>query len=186
MSDDYIPPRIKNDPAVIAWLESQEEFSLGDFAEYKYPSGHVTGNYHPELADMAEALRSVLPELRVDDRKLLELYLQHPPRVMAEKLGLTRRTVYKRIENAKLRALRIYSKPKKQARRPKIKDSPAPVKTLKFMLPNSTEKKLAHLVLHDGQATWTDEKGGIFPEEIQDLLAELTELSPTFTVLDVE
>lgn len=184
-SNEFVPKRIRESAEVKEWLRSQNEFRLEDFAEYSHPSTYLTAIHRPEQAEVHEAVRSVLPEMRAADRKLWDMYQKMPPREIARRLGTTCNTIYRRMYSLKKRALALYAQPPKPKPRPKIKDSPAPVKTIKFSAPGQAETKTASLVLHDGRATWVDDKGGVFPEEIQDLLAELKELAPGFAVIDV-
>lgn len=186
MTDDFVPPRIKNDPAVQAWLKTQSEFKLVDFAEYSRPTSYAASQVRPEKAEVADAIRSVLPDLNAADRKLMDLYLQYTPAQIALHLGISRKSVYNAVKYAKKRALKLYSAPRKAAARPKLKNAPAPVKTVRFVAPGQIKGRVAHLILHDGKATWVDEKGGIFDPETQDLLAELKELAAGFDVLDFE
>lgn len=188
MADEFVPPRIKNDPAVKAWLKTQSEFKLSDFAQYKQSSSHVTGNAMSlDRADVAEAIRSVLHLVSPRDREYLTLSLEMLPREVARKLGVPRDNMfYKRLQAAKMRALALYMRPPKPPPRKVLQMPPAPLKTLRFTTPAFPVPRTARLVLRESLAVWIDDENGIFPGEIQDLLSELKELAPGFEIVDVE
>jgi hypothetical protein len=83
------------------------------------------------------------------------------------------------------RALVLYKQRQQAPPRETLAAPPAPLRTVKFTAPGQ-KPRTARLVLVDGEALWLDDNDGLFPQEVQDLLNELPELEPAFTVLDAE
>lgn len=181
-----IPLKIRSSPEVAKWLEHNPEFKIQDFAEH---GTEFYRSWRLENEHLANILTEVRDHLAPKDQKTIDLFLQVPPRVMAKELGIDRGKAYGRVKRVKSRALAKYRELRsseygsRKVADPK-KLSP-PVKKVKFAAPGQDHTEEVRLVLLDNKPIWVDSKGGVFPDEIQDLLDMLPEMQKGFEVLDV-
>lgn len=176
-----LPRRIRESPEVKKWLESQDEFVLDDFLE---PHTVWNRSWPTEKAHFMAALQEVKDTLGDPDKTVIELFLQFPPRRIAVELGVSRREAYMMVRNAKNRAMRAYKQLQREPPRPKLAVRSAPVRTVRFVVPDRPVS-VARLILQDDGAIWVDADDGIYSDEVQDLLSGLRELEPGFEILDV-
>lgn len=140
---------------------------------------------------LAELITELLPSLKGDDQKVAKLYLRTHPARIATAMGWPRKDVYLAIRRLKRAALRAWQKRRGEQVLARVDqlDLDAPpdlvaLRSIKFEL-HGVEKR-AYLVSRDGHDVWVDEAGGVFAEDVQEILHDLPEHAAAFEVVDVE
>jgi hypothetical protein len=186
MANSGIPRKVREDPEVKKWLrKNKAEFQLSDFAEE-----HTTYNrtLNLEKEHTMAAIAEVMDDLDEMDRFMAELYLKMRPKEIAKHLDWPRHVVYARARRMRGNAAKLLiSRRRKKAlnRVGKVVTPFVPLMSIQFSLPGRPNRS-AHAVMVDGSALWVDDAGGIFTEEVQDLLCSLHEIKSGFEVLECQ
>jgi hypothetical protein len=178
-----VPRALRQSAEVREWLRTQNEFTLDDFAEEPTAYNRAWRLENEQLMTAIESVKGRLED--EEDRAIADLYLAMRPREIAKHLGIPRTECYRLVRRMRRRALVLYKQRQQAPPRDVLPSPPAPVRTVKFSCPGQ-KPRTARLVFTNGEALWLDDDNCIFPQEIQDLLSELPELEPSFTVLDAE
>lgn len=132
------------------------------------------------------------PYSKPDRQALAELWLQNLPIAeICRRLGWSRRKGYNKLKLLKLHAMTKWRHRRRdlvggREEAPLLETLPsiAAYRTQTFTLHERSQT--VYLIMRGDDPHWVDADGRRFPDEIQEVLHNLDELSPTFEALDVE
>lgn len=178
--------RATKEPAAAKFLKRhRDEFPTKSLMPDPIEFGQRRKHANENIAHLMAESMSIMD---AEQRKLAKLFLQMPPRDIAETMGWDRKQTYLRIRALKRFVLDRLRREKEALilGREGLQNKPIDVqkanRRVKFTF--LEQEKSAYLV--KDSTTWVDEHGYRFPKPIQDILNELDEHKDAFEVLDAE
>lgn len=167
-------------------------FAGGFMAATPYNSFPKIINYSRQT--VADAIIAAIPQLTKAEQQLAELYMQHPPKLIATMLGIKRSVLYERLRGLRIKSLELaaarnedYLLAREYVPIEERLDCPpeaVALRTVRFTL--NEVVKHAYQIERDGECIWLDEAGEMFTAEVADLLEHVAEDCAAYEHLDAE
>ncbi len=172
--------KLAKDPKALEFLRKhQNDPVIGGGFSAATPYHNYPGIINLKRKRVVDAIFEVLADLPKDERKLMQLYLEMPPRKVADKLGWPRSKVYIRLRLLRDKCVRLamrkrdgYVNQRAPDQRDRPESTPQLTATRTLALTFADEVRYVHFVPRVG---WCDDEGLKLSAEVNEILLNHSE-----------